>query len=286
MPLRFDGQAYSIDELVAVTKVTDAGNEPVHRHHFIELVYILRGKSVQRIDGVEYPVTRGNLLLINESQQHSMRCQPGTSYINILMKPQIISESLRDIGNAFSLLMLTDFSEFKTTVDRSNCCIRFEGNERDRLELLLHWLLQELSNDDSGVDLMLRSGLNMVLIQVFRKMALPMRPANTGIDHSLLAYLKDHCHQKLSLEDVAEHCGYDPSYFSRLFKRSTGRNFTAYIADCRLERACMLLEDTQQSVDSVIMACGFSDRTKFFRQFAALTGMTPLQYRKSKNRIL
>lgn len=283
MALRFDGQAYSIDELAAVTKVTDAGNEPVHKHHFIELVYILRGKSVQSIDGVEYPVTRGNLLLINESQQHSMTCQPGTDYINILMKPQIISESLGDTGNAFSLLALTDFSEFKNTVDRNNCCIRFEGNERDRLELLLRWLLQERCNCDSGNDLMLRSGLNMLLIQVFRKMALPMHPVNTRIDHSLLAYLKDHCHQRISLEEVAEHCGYDPSYFSRLFKRSTGRNFTAYITDCRLEKACVLLEDTQQSVDSVIAACGFSDRTKFFRQFSARTGMTPLQYRKSKN---
>jgi AraC-like DNA-binding protein len=35
--------------------------------------------------------------------------------------------------------------------------------------------------------------------------------------------------------------------------------------------------------NTVISDCGFSDRTKFFRQFAAYTGMTPLKYRKSKN---
>ena len=286
MALRFDGQAYSIDELAAMTKVTAAGNESTHIHHFIELVYILKGRTVQTIDGVAYPVSRGNLLLINQSQQHSMVCQPGTSYINILMKPQIISEGLGHTDNAFSLLALKDFSEFKHTVDKSNCCVRFEGNERDRLEMLLQWLLQEQRESHGGGTLMLRSGLNMLLIQVFRKMALPMHNSNSGIDHALLAYLREHCDRRISLEEVAEKCGYDPSYFSRLFKRSTGRNFTAYITDCRMEKAWRLLEDTQRPVDSVITACGFSDRTKFFRHFSARTGMTPLQYRKSKNEIL
>lgn len=286
MSLRFDGQAYSIDELAKVVKVTDAKDESRHVHCFIELVYILRGRSVQNVDGVEYPVSRGNLLLINESQQHSMVCHPGTDYINVLMKPQIISESIAQTANAFSLLALKDFSEFKNTVDRSNCCVRFEGDERDRMEMLLLWLLREQKENRSGGDLMLRSGLNMLLIQVFRKMALPMHPANQKIDHLLLSYLQKHCAEKISLEDVAEHCGYDPSYFSRLFKRTTGKNFTDYITDCRIDKACSLLEETMQSVDSIIVTCGFSDRTKFFRQFAQRTGFTPLKYRKSKNQIL
>ena len=133
---------------------------------------------------------------------------------------------------------------------------------------------------------MLRSGLNMLLIQVFRKMALPMRRSDTGIDRALLDYIQDNCHQRISLEEVAEECGYDPSYFSRLFKRSTGKTFTAYIADCRMRKACTLLENTTRSVDGVIVECGFTDRTKFFRQFTQCTGLTPLKYRKSKNRIL
>ena len=130
MALKFDGYTYSIDELATLTKVTDAGNEKAHLHRFVELVYILRGKCVQIVDGVEYPVSKGDLVLINESQQHSMICQPGTDYINVLMKPQIISQSITDTGNAFSLLKLNDFAEFKDTVKQKaseaalkHCCI-------------------------------------------------------------------------------------------------------------------------------------------------------------------
>lgn len=283
MALRFDGKTYYIDELAAITKVTQAGNEPIHTHSFVELVYILRGKCVQIIDGVEYPVSRGYLLLINEGQQHSMVCQPGTAYINILMKPQIISQSMGDSGNAFSLLMLKDFSDFKNTVNQDNCCIHFSGTEREHLELLLEWLLQEQRESSSGSGLMLRSGLNMLLIQMFRKMELHMHTAENKLNSALLAHIRDNCAQRMTLEALAESCGYEPSYFSRLFKQCTGKTFTRYLTDCRMEKACRLLEDTQKSVDAVICECGFSDRTKFFRQFAAYTGLTPLKYRKSKN---
>jgi len=283
MALRFDGKTYYIDELAEITKVAAAGNEPPHTHSFVELVYILRGNCVQIIDGIQYPVARGHLLLINEGQQHSMVCQPGTAYINILMKPQIISQSMGDSGNAFSLLMLKDFSDFKNTVNQRNCCIHFSGADREDLEQLLEWLLQEQREHLSGSGLMLRSGLNMLLIRMFRKMELPMQTAENKVNDGLLAKIRDNCAQRITLEELAESCGYESSYFSRLFKRCTGKNFTQYLTDCRMEKACRLLEDTMKSVDVVIVECGFSDRTKFFRQFAAYTGMTPLKYRKSKN---
>lgn len=283
MALRFDRGTYYLDELAAIRNVQNARDEGAHTHDFVELVYILRGKTIQRIDEVEYPAGHGDMLLINNSQRHSMVCQPGTEYINILMKPEAISESMAQAGNAFSLLMLKDFSEFQDTVNRSHRCVHFEGSERVRLEMLLHWLLQEHREARGGGALMMRSGLNMLLIQLFRKMALPMYLESSGINEGLLSYIRENCARRITLEGLAEDCGYAPSYFSRLFKRYTGRPLTKYILDCRMEMACSLLENTQQSVDSVILECGFSDRTKFFRQFSKHTGMTPLKYRKSKN---
>jgi len=286
MALNFDGMTYSIDELATLAEVRGAGNESIHLHRFVEFVYVLRGKCVQIVDGVEYPTTGGDLVLINESQEHSMLCQPGTDYINILMKPGIINQSITDTGNAFSLLALNDFAEFKNNVEESNRCVHFSGTERKRFEMLLRWLLQEQKAGDGGNELMLRSGLNMLLIQVFRKMALPMERSESGIDRSLLRYLQENCQHRISLEEIAEGCGYDPSYFSRLFKKSTGKTFTGYIAYCRMKKACALLENTQLPVDAVIVESGFTDRTKFFRQFTQTMGMTPLKYRKSKNQIL
>lgn len=283
MALRFDGETYSIDELTVIDLVRNTPDVKAHTHQFVELVYILRGKTVQVIDGVRYPAAHGDMLLINEGESHAMTCQAGTEYINVLMKPKIISNSMGHSGNAFSLLMLKDFSDFQNTVNCNNRLMRFEGSERTYVELLLEQLLQQQKTPQSGSGLMLRSGLNMLLILVFRKMALPIYPLENGIDDQLLAYIRDNCATRLSLEQLAESRGYESSYFSRMFKRHTGKTFTGYLTQCRMEKACFLLENTQKPVDTVISDCGFSDRTKFFRLFAAYTGMTPLKYRKSKN---
>ena len=47
--------------------------EPEHLHEFVELVYILGGEGIHGIDGVEYAVRRGCLLLINYRQNHYFR---------------------------------------------------------------------------------------------------------------------------------------------------------------------------------------------------------------------
>ena len=46
-------------------------SEPIHKHEFIELVYIVSGSGTQRVDGCEYAVSKGNMLFINYNQSHS-----------------------------------------------------------------------------------------------------------------------------------------------------------------------------------------------------------------------
>ena len=47
------------------------GSCEIHKHEFIEMVYVSDGKSVQRVDGVPYDVESGDVLLIGYNQTHS-----------------------------------------------------------------------------------------------------------------------------------------------------------------------------------------------------------------------
>ena len=281
MGLRLDNGKFYIDETAAIIYAKGA-DAPPHTHDFIELMYVLRGKCVHVVDGVEYPATHGDMLLINYGSLHSIVGNDDMEYVNILIKPEIMDEGIRSSENAFSLLSLKDFEEFSTTVNQKNCFIHFEGNEREQVEGLLRWLLSEQNSSQAGSQLMIRSGFNMLFILVFRKMALSLQPEFRGVDEHLLAYIREHCHERLRLEDLAGMCGYNTCYFSRLFTRSCGKSFKAYVIEARIELACRLLEDTDMSVERIIGEVGFSDRMKFFKEFSQRMGMTPMKYRKSK----
>lgn len=281
MSILFSNGKYFIDGLAAVVlNKGSLGSEP-HTHDFIELVYVLRDRCMQTVDGVDYPMSHGDMLLINYHSVHSFDGEDGLEYVNILIKPAMVCGSLSGTENAFALLELEDYEAFRSIVNRDNCLMHFEGNERKELEMLIHYLLTESHETRAGGEFALRSGFNLLLIAVFRKMSLAMRTEPAGVDDRLLDYIKTNCGQPLTLDFLAGRCGYNPCYFSRLFKRTTGHTLSEYLCSCRIEKACKLLSDSDLTVERIIGECGFSNRTKFFGEFTRRMGVTPLVYRKN-----
>lgn len=286
MSVIFDGEKYYIDESIVIYKPTRASDARPHTHSFIEAVYVSKGSCVHIIDSIEYPASRGDMILINYAEEHEMRISDGCEYINILIKPEFFNLAIKNSENAFSLLTLQGFEEFADTVDRENRLLRFSGGERTRLEMLLYMFIDEQDTHHRGVSLMQRSIVNMLFIMLFRKMELPIGQGFSGIDSTFLDYIRNNCDKRLTVAHLADTLGYTPSYFSRLFKSVVGKTCTEYITDCRVKKACDLLTSTDMSVETVMIDCGFADRTSFFKHFNEIVGMSPKKYQKSKKSIL
>ena len=111
-------------------------NEPEHLHEFVELVYILSGEGIHGVNGVEYSVRRGSLLLINYRQPHYFRSDSEMEFCNILLDPHWVSEKLVEPDNVFELLSLAGFSDFRP-VDTRQPLLRFRGEARNRIERLI-----------------------------------------------------------------------------------------------------------------------------------------------------
>ena len=250
-----------------------------HTHDFIEIVYVIKGKGTHVVDGRSYPTSSGDLLFINYNSIHSVRSETGVSYVDIYLKPAFIDESLRGAETAFALLSLPDFKSFESAVNNHNCLLHFESEERQQIENLILWAAKENTHQTAGSSLILSSFMNLFLTVVFRKMALPLSETR-NLDEGLLVYIREHCGDRLTLSDLSARCGYCNEYFSRLFKRYTGVTFSAYLAGCRMEKATSMLTSSDLPVEDIITACGFTDRTRFFRVFAEHTGTTPSKFRK------
>jgi AraC-like DNA-binding protein len=246
-------------------------------------VYILKGKSVQFIDGKEYHVRHGDVLIINYNQTHSAINSEDFSYVNILMKPEYINNSLARSENAFALLHLSEFESFRKILDESKCKISFSGEERNRIEEIISILSEEMEQKSPGYELAVRSQLNLLLIMIFRKMSLKLENIFDGVSEELLMYIREHCSEKLSLKSIAELCAYNTSYFSRIFKERVGMTFTEYLKRVRLEKAAIMMETTTSNITDIAYSVGYTDKTKFFSDFKQLKGVSPLKFRKSKN---
>ena len=99
------------------------------------------------------------------------------------------------------------------------------------------------------------------------------------ITSDIIEYIDNHCHEKITLNMLAERCFYNPSYFSRLFKDYFGMNLLDYINQKRIEKSCILLKSTNYNIDDICFHVGYSDKTQFYKQFKHFTGTTPSHYR-------
>ena len=145
---------------------------------------------------------------------------------------------------------------------------------------------EDAEREKEGRDLAMRCELNLILIMIFRKLSITLYEKFDGINESLLSYIDKHCHEKLTLEQISDMCSYNKSYFSRLFKKYTGMNFTSYISRVRIQKASKLLVEGDLNIEEIAVRVGYTDKTKFFKDFKSEFGKTPLQYRfdtKSKN---
>ncbi len=272
---------FDLDNDYYLNRVDMKNPEAEHTHRFIELVYTFSGKGIHKIDGKEYRVGSGDLLIINFHCRHAVAPVEEFSYVDIMLKPEYVDNTLKGTEDIFLLLSLYNFSDLSSHVIKDNILLHFDGEEKNRIEFLLNWSHEEQQRNAPGGNLVIYSALSMILCLVFRKMA-EKQNIKLTINDQLLAYLERNCTSKLTIKNIASQCGYTAEHFSRIFKVYTGQSPIAYVNQCRIKKAIELLEKTDAPIEAVIDACGFSNRTAFFKNFKKYTGVTPLQFRKNQ----
>lgn len=93
-------------------------------------------------------------------------------------------------------------------------------------------------------------------------------------------YIQKHYREALRLEDVSNAIGFNATYFSTLFKKETGMNFSDYLTELRINKAKELLcQEDIMIIDAAEMV-GYKDLKYFSRLFKKTTGISPSDYKK------
>lgn len=95
-------------------------------------------------------------------------------------------------------------------------------------------------------------------------------------------YISDNYNVDFSVADVAEAANVSQNYLNLLFKKKFGVTVSKFVNNFRIEKARMLLTDTDLNIDEVRKQVGYNNKMNFIRNFYAVTGMSPREYRKNE----
>lgn len=114
----------------------------------------------------------------------------------------------------------------------------------------------------------------------------PIGPALSAADRieALVQRIPAAEFQSVSASRLAQECGCSVRHFSRLFKARFGVTLLPKQIDLRLDRARLLLLETDAKIVNVSMDCGFQHPGLFTAMFKKHFGVTPSAWRKRRRR--
>lgn len=94
------------------------------------------------------------------------------------------------------------------------------------------------------------------------------------------SYILSNYDKSISVYDIAGSVHLSASFFSKVFKESTGFSPYDYLLSIRLDKAKELLQQTDDSVQNIAFKTGFNSTSNFICFFKKETGISPLKFRK------
>lgn len=101
------------------------------------------------------------------------------------------------------------------------------------------------------------------------------------IIYHVVVYIAAHFTEDFSLTQMARDLGYSPYTLSRVFSSTFHCNFNSYLNNIRLDYACNLLLNTNQTITEAFENAGFGSQRTFNRIFRERYRMSPRDYRNS-----
>lgn len=189
------------------------------------------------------------------------------------------SHPLHGIKNCFDTDLNTPNSIYKLNVDDQGEMIFPQHFLMPNMENLFAQIVREYRFEEPGYPLILR-GLFIQLLTFIVRHELSgsyLIGEKRKIAPALEAVRKQP-DINWSLTELADLCGYHPTYFSSIFKETIGYSPKQYLILERIRKAKQLLLEARK-VEEVAIALGYTSIHYFCRNFKTITGLTPTEYK-------
>ena len=101
-----------------------------------------------------------------------------------------------------------------------------------------------------------------------------------GYIQKAVQYIEQNYSQPITIPQIAGFVGVSSIYLTKLFKLSTGKTLSEYLNYHRTQKSLDLLTHTEETINWISEAVGYSDVRSYIRFFKKFYYMTPSEYRK------
>ncbi|MBC7959914.1 MAG: AraC family transcriptional regulator [Vallitaleaceae bacterium] len=240
-----------------------------HWHDCIEISYVRKGRGRYVVNGKEFIMEPGDIILFNSLEPHAWEALPPDSMMQpvLIFSPTLIW-SLDT--NVFDYQYLKPFSEKSSNFNNK---LPTSHPATQEILRLLTEISFEYENKAVGYQLMIKAKLLQIITNLIRYFQDDRKELedvhikqghlerlNTTLEFINANYLKD-----IRLMEAASEACMSAGYFSAFFSKTIGISFKEYLIRLRIKHALDLTHTTHKSVTEIALESGFNNLSNYYK---------------------
>lgn len=229
-----------------------------HLHEFSEIFYVKDGNADVLINGKPLTVPKNHVLFIPPNYIHEYKT-PTAKVFCAVFSNDYIPVFFNQLGNKQLSPEPVDVTE-------------------------LSYVFEKLYSVNKSSPLLISGYLSVILDKVIKNSNFSINEYSDGVLYQqIVSYVSRHYTENITLKSISKKFGYNEKYLSNTLHKLTGINIRKLISLYRINKAKELLSISNSDVAKIALDSGFSAINTFNRTFKELTGVTPSEYKNSKN---
>ena len=243
----------------------------MHTHDACEIYIFLYGRGKFLVEGNEYKLSNGDILLMRPAEAHYIDIDPNYPYERLSI--HFNHDMFKGIDTEG--LLLRPFNE--------RAAGYLNRYSRDDFKPEFHKIIiKRFTSSGEDKYLNISSALFMLLNEIYKiyNSSADYDELETSVQR-IVRYVNEHSTDNITLDDICSKFYISKPQLCRVFKSATGSTVQNYINAKRLVNAKQLLASGVPPV-KVSALCGYNDYSVFYRAFCKQYKTTPKEEYKKK----
>lgn len=267
-------------------------NVQPHQPDHLEVFFIESGRMGYEVEGRAREIKENDIVIVGEHMRHrslATGSPNGGAKIAVLSFLPHLLLSGNPAGDDLQYLM--PFAMLGSQAhDISNVISGMPAFSREIFDFIQR-VLMAMPGESERSQLAVRTYLRMILFALAdyywdlrdahgkaRRIREDLKRLGPAILHVQENYAKP-----VRVSKAARLCAMSQTCFMEVFREVTGQSFGVFLKRFRVGKAQELLISTDKTLSEVSYLTGFCDQSHFGAVFRQVTGITPLEYRRSKS---
>lgn len=263
--------------------------DSVHFHPEHQITHILKGEGTCLIGNHVERFKPGDVFMVGKNVPHVFKSDQTYYHPGNKLESKYISLFFKDETFGRQFFEIPELAHIKRLLDMASMGVKITDDDRDKVSQMINKTEHQegFERFQSLLSILdkLATASTLQALSSMRYDA-PSKDLDNERINVVFNYMSNNFKLEITLEEISSIANMTPNAFCRYFKQRTGKTFSNFLNEVRIEYAGKLIAGSNEPFGNISIESGYNSISYFNRKFKQITGLSPLMYRKRYSTIL